>query len=220
MEPEPIRNTLVTVSHVALIVIAKEPLPGRAKTRLSPPCTPTQAAALARAALLDTLDVVAQTSAERQVLVFDGDPRRFRRAGLEVIPQRGAGLGERLAAAFDDVAGPALLVGMDTPQLTPRLLLDGMRALSTPTVDAVLGRATDGGYWSIGLKRHGAAAFASVPMSCSTTWRRQRARLRELGLRVHEQPALRDVDTIADARAVARQAPRSRFASTFAALAA
>jgi hypothetical protein len=220
MEREPIRNTLVTVSQVALIVIAKEPVPGRAKTRLSPPCSPTQAATLARAALLDTLDVVAQTSAERKVLVFDGDPRHFRRDGLEVIAQRGAGLGERLAAAFEDVAGPALLVGMDTPQLTPRLLIDGMSALSTPTVDAVLGRATDGGYWSIGLKRHGASAFASVPMSRSTTWRRQRARLHELGLRVHEQPALRDVDTIADARAVARQAPRSRFASTLAALAA
>jgi len=72
-----------------------------------------------------------------------------------------------------------------------------MRALSTPTVDAVLGRATDGGYWSIGLKRHGGSAFATVPMSCSTTWTRQRDRLRALGLRVHQQPALSDVDTIA-----------------------
>jgi uncharacterized protein len=220
MERDAIRNTLMTVSQVALIVIAKEPLPGRAKTRLSPPCTPTQAARLARAALLDTLDVVARTSADRKVLVFDGDPQHFRREWLEVIPQRGGGLGERLAAAFEDVAGPALLVGMDTPQLTSRLLLDGMRALSTPTVDAVLGRATDGGYWSIGLKRHAASALASVPMSRSTTWTKQRARLRELGLRVHEQPALRDVDTIADALAVARQAPRSRFASALAALAA
>ena len=158
------------MSQVALIVIAKEPVPGRAKTRLSPPCTPTQAAALARAALLDTLDVVGRTPAERRVLVFDGDPRQFRRRGLEVIRQRGAGLGERLAAAFEDVAGPALLVGMDTPQLTPRLLLDGVRALSTPTVDAVLGRAADGGYWSIGFKRHAASAFAGVPMSCSNTW--------------------------------------------------
>lgn len=208
------------MTQVALIVIAKEPVPGRAKTRLSPPCTPTQAAALARAALLDTLDVVARTPAERKVLVFDGDPRHFRCRGLEVIRQRGAGLGERLAAAFEDVAGPALLVGMDTPQLTTRLLLDGVRALSTPTVDAVLGRAADGGYWSIGLKRHAPSAFAGVPMSCSNTWTRQRGRFRELGLRVHAQPVLRDVDTIADARAVARQVPRSRFASTLAALAA
>ena len=205
---------------VTLVVIAKQPLPGRAKTRLTPPCTADEAASLAGAALLDTLEVVTRTPAERRVLVFDGDSRRFRRPGLEVIPQRGAGLGERLAAAFEDVAGPALLVGMDTPQLTPSLLLEGIRALSTPTVDAVLGRAADGGYWSVGLKRSACAAFEGVPMSCSTTWTRQRARLRALGLRVHDQPPLRDVDTIADARAVAREAPGSRFATALAAIAA
>ena len=54
-------------------------------------------------------------------------------------------------------------------------------------------------------------------MSCSTTWAAQRERLRELGLRVHEQPTLRDVDTIDDARAVAREAPHSRFAAALAA---
>ena len=63
-------------------MIAKEPLPGRAKTRLTPPCTPAEAAALARAALLDTLDVVARTPAARRVLVFDGDARDWRRDGL------------------------------------------------------------------------------------------------------------------------------------------
>jgi rSAM/selenodomain-associated transferase 1 len=208
------------VSNVALLVIAKEPLPGRAKTRLSPPCTPVQAAALAEAALLDTLEVVARTPAARKVLVFDGNPRRFALDGFEVIPQRGAGLAERLAAAFEDVAAPALLVGMDTPQLTHRLLFDGMEALSSATVDAVLGRAADGGYWSVGLKPTGAPIFDGVPMSRSTTWTKQRARLRKLGLRVHDQPPLRDVDTIRDARAVARVAPRTRFAATLAAIAA
>ena len=206
--------------RVALVVIAKEPLPGKAKTRLSPPCTPSQAATLAEAALLDTLDVVARTPTDRRVLVLDGSPRRWRRPGLEVIPQRGVGLGERLAAAFEDVAEPALLVGMDTPQLTPRLLLDGMRALASPDVDAVLGRAVDGGYWTVGLKRRGSEAFAGVPMSCAATWARQRARLRELGFSVHDHRQLRDVDTIEDARLVARAVPRSRFASSLAAITA
>jgi uncharacterized protein len=206
------------MSYVTLVVIAKEPLPGRAKTRLSPPCTPSEAAALADAALLDTLDVVTRTPAARKVLVFDGDPSRFRRAGLEVIAQRGAGLDERLAAAFEDVAAPALLVGMDTPQLTAGLLLDGMRALSSPTVDAVLGRAMDGGYWSIGLKHRVGNAFDGIPMSTTNTWTAQRARLQELGLAVHDQPHLRDVDTIDDAHAVARQAPGSRFAQALTAI--
>ncbi len=208
------------MSAVALIVIAKEPLPGRAKTRLTPPCTPAEAATLAEAALLDTLEVVGSTPAERRVLVFDGNSGRFRRAGFEVIPQRGDGLAERLAAAFEDVGGPALLVGMDTPQVTPSLLSEGIRALATRAVDAVLGPADDGGYWSIGLTRPAAPAFAGIPMSRPDTCAAQRARLRELGFRVHVQPRLRDVDTIDDAHAVASEARGTRFAAALDAIAA
>ncbi|MGH2869367.1 MAG: TIGR04282 family arsenosugar biosynthesis glycosyltransferase [Solirubrobacteraceae bacterium] len=196
----------------ALIVIAKEPLAGRTKTRLTPPCTPGQAAGLARASLLDTLDVVAATPASRRVLVFEGDACAWRRAGFEVVPQRGARLGDRLAAAFEDIDAPALLIGMDTPQLTPALLGEGLSALSRPDVDAVLGPALDGGYWSIGFHAWAPGAFTGVPMSSELTGDRQRTRLGELGLRVHEQPRLRDVDTIVDARAVAGCAPHTRFA--------
>ena len=204
------------MKSVALLVIAKEPLPGRAKTRLTPPCSLVQAAELARASLLDTLDVVTRTPAARKVLVFEGDARRWRREGFEVMPQRGGALGERLAAAFDDVQSPALLVGMDTPQLTPRLLLDGMRALAEADVNAVLGPAYDGGYWSVGFNGPVPGAFSDVPMSCESTLTRQRARLGELGLRVHDQPMLRDVDTIEDAHAVASAAPHTRFAQALA----
>jgi glycosyltransferase A (GT-A) superfamily protein (DUF2064 family) len=106
---------------VALLVIAKEPIAGRAKTRLTPPCTAEQAAALAAAALHDTLKTVARTPAARRVLVFEGDPTRWLPRSFEHIPQSGDGLAERLVNAFEDVAQPALLVGMDTPQLTPAL---------------------------------------------------------------------------------------------------
>lgn len=200
----------------ALLVIAKAPVPGRVKTRLCPPCSPAQAAALAEAALLDTLEVVTRTPAGRKVLVLDGDADRWRVPGFELIEQRGSGLGERLAAAFDDIDGPALLVGMDTPQLSQELLLDGLDALGDPDIDAVLGPALDGGYWSIGLTRAVPGVFADVPMSVTHTCRAQRARLEQLGLRLHEQRPLRDVDTIDDARAVAAQAPLSRFAAAMA----
>jgi hypothetical protein len=205
------------VDSVAVLVIAKEPLPGRAKTRLTPPCTPAQAAQLAEAALQDTLDAVERTPAARKVLVFEGDPARWRRDGLEVIAQRGNGLAERLAAAFEDVNQPALLVGMDTPQLTPELLQDGIDALREPLIDAVLGPSLDGGYWSIGLTAPQQSVFAGIPMSSHSTCIRQRTRLKQLGLRIHEQPLLRDVDTIEDALAVARDHPGSRFARTLAA---
>ncbi len=111
-------------------MIAKAPVPGRVKTRLCPPCTPAGAAALAEAALGDTLAAVARSRrAGRRVLVLDGEPGPWLPRGFEVVPQRGDGLAERLAAAFADVGGPALLIGMDTPQVSPALLDDGLRAL-------------------------------------------------------------------------------------------
>jgi len=200
----------------ALIVLAKAPRPGRSKTRLCPPCTPRDAAALARAALADTLDAVLATPAARRVLVLDGPVGDWLAPGVEVVAQRGAGLDERLAHAFADVGGPALLVGMDTPQVTARDLARGLERLATPGVDAVLGPATDGGYWAIGLREAQPRAFLGVPMSTAWTGRAQHERLRRLGLRVALLPALRDVDRIADARAVAALAPAGRFARALA----
>ena len=143
-----LRQRVVGVTGAALLVIAKDPQPGRCKTRLCPPLRPAQAATLAAAALRDTLDVVDAVDAARKILVLDGSAHRWRRPGWLIIPQRGDGLAQRLANAFADVAEPALLIGMDTPQLTPELLREGQRALEDH--DAVLGPAHDGGYWSVG----------------------------------------------------------------------
>lgn len=200
----------------AIAVIAKAPVAGRSKTRLTPPCTPEQAAALAAAALADTLAAVAATARARRVVVLDGAPGSWLRPGFEVIAQRGAGLGERLAAAFADIGEPALVIGMDTPQLTQQMLSHALAQLSA--ADAVLGAAPDGGYWSIGLRSADDAVFAGVPMSDPATCAVQRARLLALGLTARELPELRDVDDIADARAVAALAPRTRFARMLAAL--
>jgi uncharacterized protein len=205
-------------SSTALVVIAKAPVPGRVKTRLCPPCTPFDAATLARAALRDTLDAVAATPAARRVLVLDGEAGDFVPRGFDVIPQSDGDLGERLAAAFARVAGPALLVGMDTPQVTPALLSAARRQLENGAVDAVLGLAEDGGYWAIGLVEPAPSVFAQVPMSVPTTGARQLARLHAHGLRVGLLPRLRDVDTYDDAAAVAAAAPATRFATAFSAV--
>lgn len=199
---------------VALLVIAKAPVPGRVKTRLTPPCTPTQAAALARAALEDTLAAVAASRrVTRRVVVLDGEPGPWLPPGFDVIPQRDGGLSERLAGAFEDAGAPALLVGMDTPQLTPELLDGGIAALAAAGVDAALGTATDGGYWAIGLRRADGRVFEDVPMSAVNTGVVQAARLAALGLATASLPPLLDVDTVADARRVATAAPQSRFAA-------
>jgi len=200
-----------------LVVIAKEPLPGRSKTRLCPPLEPEQAAAVAEAALADTLAAVAAAPARRRVLALEGSPGDWLPPGFDVVPQPGGGLGGRLAAAFEAAGAPTLIVGMDTPQLTPALLERAAAVLSEDGVDAVLGPAADGGYWTVGLRRPVAGAFDGVPMSTPRTQAAQRARLAELGLAVRGLPLLRDVDTIDDAHAVATHSPRTRFAVALAA---
>jgi rSAM/selenodomain-associated transferase 1 len=199
---------------VTVIVLAKAPVPGRVKTRLCPPCDPEQAAELAEAALVDTLRAVAATRCERRVLVLDGAPGTWLPAGFEVLPQRGNGLDERLAHALTDTGAGGLLIGMDTPQLTPARLTAALRALRAPGVDAVLGPSVDGGWWALGLRTPETAVFLGVPMSTPHTGDAQRARLHQLRLRTFALPTMRDVDDFDDALAVARTAPGSRFAAT------
>ncbi|WP_405982871.1 DUF2064 domain-containing protein [Streptomyces sp. NBC_00158] len=194
----------------SLLVIAKEPVPGRAKTRLTPPFTPEQAAGLAEAALADTLAAVMATPADRHVLVLDGAPGPWLPPGFEVVPQCGGGLDERLAAAFAARTGPALLIGMDTPQVTPELLAP---ALDFDAYDAWFGPAADGGFWALGLAAADPALLLGVPMSVPETGAVQYERLRGAGLRTGLLPRLRDVDTAADAAEVAALAPGGRFAA-------
>ena len=201
-----------------LIVIAKAPVPGMSKTRLCPPCTPIQAAAIAEAALADTLLAVMGVAGVRPVLALDGTPGVWLPRGMDVIRQRHGGLDRRLAWAFDDCGGPALLIGMDTPQVTPALLGSGIDALMAPGVDAVLGPALDGGWWAAGLRRPLASAFLGVPMSTCHTCEVQRRRLAGLGLNIAELPALSDVDMWEDALSVSANAAGGRFAATVAAV--
>jgi rSAM/selenodomain-associated transferase 1 len=199
------------VLDAQLVVLAKQPRAGRSKTRLCPPLTPEQAADVARAALLDTLDVVSATPVRRRVVVLDGSPRDLVPDGFDVLPQRGDGLDERLAAAFEDVfagcTAPVLLIGMDTPQVTPALLAQAAAALAE--APAVLGLAEDGGWWLAGLHAPDARAFVGVPMSADDTGASQLARLRELGLDPQLLPVLRDIDRIEDLTAVAAAMPSS-----------
>lgn len=170
---------------------------------------------------MDTLDaVVAAPIQARRVLVLDGHPEGWRLPGWSVVTQRGRGLDERLANGFADVGGPALLIGMDTPQIDADLIGTSATTLLQPGVDAVIGPTPDGGFWAIGLREPNRAVFAGVPMSTAHTCAAQRDRLRSLGLSVRVLPTIRDVDTFEDAVAVAPLAPESRFAEAFARMAA
>lgn len=200
-----------------LLIVAKAPVPGLAKTRVADSVGDDMAAELAAAALLDTLDV-ALAVGWPLVVAMTGDLTQAARSaeirdrlGLAgVIEQRGDSLGERLANAHADAdAGDGVVqVGMDTPQMTVedlfaagRLVADGSRTI---------GPAVDGGWWLLGLPDPSeAAALADVPMSQPTT----RA-LTEVALAgpVERLRVLRDMDTWDDAVAIARDIPISRLA--------
>lgn len=199
-----------------LIVIAKAPVPGRVKTRLTPPYTPVEAAALAEAALADTLDTVLRTDVRRRVLALDGTPGTWLPDGFDVIGQRGGGLDERIAYALADAWQaarlPTVLIGMDTPQVTPELLTAATEPLTDGTADATFGFAEDGGFWLLGLRDVEPQYVMQIPMSCPDTGSLQLLRLEEAGLRVSLVPELTDVDTAAEAERIAAAIPDSRFA--------
>ncbi|MET8324852.1 DUF2064 domain-containing protein [Streptomyces sp. NPDC005181] len=201
-----------------LLVIAKEPLPGLVKTRLTPPFTPVEAAQLAEAALSDTLRTMLSLPARRRVLVLDGRPGPWLPPGIEVVAQSTGRLDERLAAAFGGCAGPALLIGMDTPQITAAHLTPALSPDAWDGCDAWFGPADDGGFWALGLAAPDPDLVRGVPMSVPETGALQRRRLVDAGLTVRDLPPLRDVDTAADAVHVAAAAPHGQFAATLARL--
>lgn len=197
-----------------VLVVAKEPVTGRVKTRLCPPCSPAEAASLAEAALVDTLAAARASAAREVVVALDGRPGAWLPPGVRVVPQGSGLFDQRLAHAWRHTTGPAVQIGMDTPQITAADLDDAFQNLEHPDVDAVLGLAEDGGWWLIGLQRPMSEVFVGVPMSRADTGARQHARLRHLGLRVGMVASRRDVDTIDDAYAVACVAPETQFAAT------
>jgi glycosyltransferase A (GT-A) superfamily protein (DUF2064 family) len=214
--------------------MAKAPVPGMAKTRLTPPASPEQAAEIAAASLLDTLDAALDTPGVYCVVAITGDLEHAAYAaelaekltGTTVIPQRGADFAERLANAHADAAArlpgrPVVQIGMDSPQIDAELLAGCAAELATPGIAATLGPAGDGGFWMLGLRDPAEAnLLCEVPMSTSDTGVKTLAALEARELTVRELPTLADVDTMADATEVARLVPGSRFAAAVARAAA
>lgn len=199
-----------------VLVMAKSPQPGQTKTRLCPPLSFEEAADLAEAALIDTLEAVAGCGATRRIVALAGPPGDWIPPGFQVIAQRGGTFAQRLAAAWADAGGRGLQIGMDTPQITPDLLDRCWDVASRPATTAGLGLASDGGWWALALtERPEQDPFDGVPMSTSQTGKAQLLKLRACGHRTRLLPTLRDVDHIDDAIAVASSIPESRFARTF-----
>ncbi len=202
-----------------LVVIAKECIPGRVKTRLHPPLSLEQAAELASASLSDTFRAVSTLDASRRILLFDGNLLPLGSEPYDVIDQVSGELDMRLGAIFDECEGPTVLIGMDTPQLEAATLAP-LFGPWPADFDAALGLASDGGYWTIAMAEPDGSLIRGIPMSRQDTGQRQLERLAEAGLRVKMLPELVDVDTVDDARLVAGLAPHTEFARTLSSFAA
>lgn len=210
-----------------MLVLAKAPVAGLVKTRLGAGIGSDAAAEVAAASLLDTLSACSEAVGPgRCHLAVAGDLAAAVRGdelvraarGWTVRPQRGDGFTARLVNAHLDLvdgASPVVQIGMDTPQVTPDLLLEA--AAGTREHEAVLGPAEDGGWWVLALDdpQH-AAALADVVMSTPTTHDETRRALRRHGLRVGATATLRDVDTVEDADAVSAYQPAGHFTRAWA----
>jgi rSAM/selenodomain-associated transferase 1 len=198
----------------AIGVMAKAPVPGRCKTRLCPPLTPEQAAAMGAAFLRDTTEAVAAASRTAPVAgyvayaprggeaLFDGRIA----AGVSLLLADGAapmpagveGFGCCLLHAVQGMLAAghaaACVLSADIPTVPARLLAEAARLLLAPGERAVLGPAPDGGYYLLGLQAAHAAMFADIAWSTATVADATRARARGLGLALVELESWYDVD--------------------------
>ncbi|HEY1840229.1 MAG TPA: DUF2064 domain-containing protein [Mycobacterium sp.] len=215
----------MSVIPVTLLVVAKAPEPGKAKTRLAASVGDRVAAEIAAAALLDTLDAVAATPVAARVVALTGDLNAAagaddilrRLESFTVIAQRGNDFADRLVNAHGDAGAvceghPVLQIGMDTPQVTDQLLASCARRLLE--AQAVLGPACDGGWWILGLNKPATAQYLrSVPMSRPDTGELTAKALRNRGVDVTTVETLADVDVVDDVAAVRNACdPAGRFA--------
>jgi glycosyltransferase A (GT-A) superfamily protein (DUF2064 family) len=227
------RGTMTT-----LVVIAKECLPGRVKTRLHPPFSLEDAARIAHASLVDTLNAVDSVlvdtgltntglgntglgntglgdtvTAGRRILFYKGANPPAAAAGYELMPQPEGTLDERIGAVFDACTGPTVLIGMDTPQLR-REHLGAVFDPWPPDTDAWFGPAADGGFWALALAEPRGDLVRGVRMSRPDTGSTQLRRLTEAGLRVRRLPQLTDIDTADSLDAVTALRPELGISRT------
>jgi rSAM/selenodomain-associated transferase 1 len=208
-----------------MAVMAKVPAAGEVKTRLCPPLTPAEAAALARCFLQDRVEQVGALEHAEPLVAFapperEAELRALLPAGLRLVPQPGGDLGARMDRLLTDLLAAgyagAIAVGTDTPTLPTAYLRAACAALLDETADVVLGPSEDGGYYLVGLRRPAPALFRDMPWSTAGVLAETVARARRLGLGLRLLPAWFDVDRGADlarlrAPGAAREAARGPY---------
>lgn len=203
---EPVMGRCVGEEQI-LVIMAKEPVPGRVKTRLSPPLAPDEACELYRCFLLDTFAEMQKLKDTRIAVAFM--PREAEATFHSLIPHRfllfpqeGKDLGERQPNAFRYLFRQGFkrvsMIGGDIPTLPHRLIRETFHILSVHEKDVILGPSTDGGYYLVGLSQLHLGVFQEINWSSSVVLKQTMERARDLNLHVGLLEQWYDVDTITD----------------------
>jgi rSAM/selenodomain-associated transferase 1 len=193
----------------ALAVMAKAPRPGKVKTRLAPPLTLDQSAAINICCLRDTTEniaAVAGSGAAAGIISYTpvGDEALFDDLlppGFDLVAQRGDGFGERLLATAEDLLacgyGSVCLIDSDSPTVPVAAFEQAVMELSGPGDRIVIGPSHDGGYYLIGMKRAHPEPFANIAWSTSTVFAETVAAAKAAGIETVILPLWYDVDDAA-----------------------
>ena len=196
-----------TKNSRALIIFAKNPLPGSVKTRLSPPLTPEEASGLYSCMIQDSVEMARSLSGITPFIFFQDDPGAadyFETLAPEIrsTPQRGENLGERMKNAFEETFSRGFaevaIIGTDSPDLPAEHIFEAFLLLEDEHTDVVFGPAEDGGYYLLALKMVWDELFAGLPWSSGKLLAASVERAKDLCLGASFLPAWYDIDTETD----------------------
>jgi rSAM/selenodomain-associated transferase 1 len=191
----------------ALLIFAKQPQPGTVKTRLIPALSPQDAATLYNCMMTDTLAKMESLQGVDKLLFFAEEPGAsafFHEffPGMQIRPQTGKDLGERMEAAFHAAYSmgyrAAVVIGTDSPDLPVAFIEEAFRILDERRAEAVFGPSEDGGYYLLALRRPHNELFHGIHWSTGEVLRQSLEKAECLGLTVAKLPIWHDIDTVED----------------------
>jgi rSAM/selenodomain-associated transferase 1 len=190
-----------------LVVVAKEPVPGKVKTRFIPQLSPADAAGLYRCSLHDRItEISALNGVDRAIAYTPEDARdtftELSLDGFELFAQRGKGLGEKLNNIFQDNLARGYqavsIVDSDSPDLPKSIINESFGLLLSKQAEVVLGPCHDGGYYLVGLRKPYPELFRNIPWSTKNVLSTTLVKAGKMGLNVRLLSRWNDLDTFED----------------------
>ena len=203
MTARPLEAKLLTV------VVAKEPIPGKVKTRLSPHLSPEEAASLYRCFLEDKIGEISTLTGIDRAIAFTPENAGDTFAalsinGFEIFAQRGNNLGERLHNIFLEKLAQGYeavsIIDSDSPDLPKTMVAESFRLLLSNQADVVFGPCYDGGYYLVGMKKPHPELFHDIPWSTEDVLSVSLEKARKIGIKTGLLARWNDVDTFEDLR--------------------